>query len=400
MHCDDSGADPKCAECRSAHILQATPQTGSTAAACLVRSCELVILSCEHIVTSYSVATRRSANGCRYTKHDGDEVFNTLLFGLGLRRSLRPAGSNKKGEIMKKVVLLAALGSMLLAGAALAETVGSVEPIIDNGVIETGALTGQELDVRAAFAERLFHCGIVDVVERLLSLERVTTTLDDRNTRFRVSAGGFQGRTNPTFAFSAIDSGPNAASHADLQALTDSLGFVMTQDSVFLLDEDRTSSFDFPANYLVLNFCRTPPIEESAALFETVGRIDPSLFATDTSGYTQVGRSYISLQSDVPDEEFIAGYVQAAREFGVEYTPIIEGKPSLFRGSAAFPGNDWVAHPQGEEYLARLPGRVHEALRQIREFHLRFTLRAVRKLTRADVDHREARRVARHLDCR
>ena len=304
-----------------------------------------------------------------------------------------------KGKIMNRVALLAALGTLWCTGSALAETVGSVEPIIDNGVIETGVLVGQELDVRAAFAERLLQCGIVDEVERLLSHERVTTTLDDRNTRFQVAAGGFQGHTNPTFAFSAIDSGANAASHADLQALTDSLGFVMTQDSVFLLDEDRTTSFDFPTSYVVLKFHRTPRLEDSAALFETVGDIDPQLFETDTSGYTQVGRSYVSLQSDVPDEEFIAGYVQAARDFGVEYTPVVAGVPSLFHGSAAFPANDWVAHPHGEDYLARLPGRIHGVLRRIRDAHLSFTRRAVRTLVRAEGDPREQRRAMRHLDC-
>ena len=300
---------------------------------------------------------------------------------------------------MKRVALLVALGSLLFAGAALAETVGSVEPIIDNDVIETGALTRQDLDVRAGFAERLLQCGIVDDVERLLAAERVTTTIDDRNLRFEVSAGGFQGHTSPTFAFRAIDSGRNAVSHRDLQALTDSLGFVMTQDSVFLLDEDRTTSFDFPANYVVLEFRKPPPFEDSAALFEVVGQIDPDLFDTDTSGYTQVGRSYISLQSDVPDEEFIAGYVQAAREFGVRYTPIINGTPSLFQGSAAFPGNDWAASPNGEDYLARLPARVHDRLRRIRDSHLRFTQRAVRKLARADADHRDPRQIVAHLDC-
>ena len=301
---------------------------------------------------------------------------------------------------MRSAYLLVTLGLMLFAGAALAETVGSVEPIISNGVIETGALTSQDLDVRAGFAERLLQCGIVDDVERLLAEQHVTTTLDERNPRFQVAGGGFQGHTSPTFAFTAIDSGANAASHADIQALTDSLGFVMTQDSVFLLDEDRTTSFEFPASYVVLRFRRTPPLEDSAALFELVGQIDPELFETDSSGYTQIGRSYVSLQSAVPDDEFIAGYVQAAREFGVEYTPVIDGKPSLFQGSAGFPGNDWVVHPHGEDYLARLPRRIHEALRRIREAHLSFTQRAVRKLAHAGMHHPgELREIVRHLDC-
>jgi hypothetical protein len=303
-------------------------------------------------------------------------------------------------ETMKNVHVLVALGVLGAAGAARGDTVGSVEPIIDNGVVNTRVLAEQDLDVRVAFAERLFQCGIVEDVERLLAAEHVTTTIDLRNTRFRVAAGGFQGRSNPTFAFTTTDSGAGASSHTDIQAVMDGLGFVMTQDSVFLLDEERTTSFDFPANYVILKFHRTPPIEESAALFETVGQIDPELFETDTSGYTQVGRSYVSLQSDVPDEEFIAGYVEAAREFGVEYTPVIDGVPSLFHGSAGFPGNDWGAHPHGEEYLARLPGRVHDGLRRIRDEHVRFTQRAVRRLAHGDDRHEKLEHAMRHLECR
>lgn len=40
---------------------------------------------------------------------------------------------------------------------------------------------------------------------------------------------------------------------------------------------------------LVLNFAAPPPLAVSAALFRLVGQIDPELFETDTSGYTQFG---------------------------------------------------------------------------------------------------------------
>jgi hypothetical protein len=295
--------------------------------------------------------------------------------------------------------LVAALSVSYPARSALAETVASVEPIASTAVVNIEPFLEQDLRVRAAFSERLLACGIVDDVERVLARERVTTTVSDRNTRFRLSAGGFAGTTNPTYAFRLTDTGPNAVSHADIQVLTDSLGFAMSQDSVFLLDEDNPASFEFPANFVALEFRHTPPLGASAALFETVGRIDPALFETDTSGYTQVGRSYISLQSDVPDAEFIAGYVQAARELGVEYTPIVDGKPSLFEGGAGFPGNDWVAHPHGEDYLSRIPVRVHEALRRIRDVHLSFTRRALRAI-RKETGHRELLHTLEHLDCR
>jgi len=135
---------------------------------------------------------------------------------------------------------------------------------------------------------------------------------------------------------------------------------------------------------VTLNFARQPPLKVSAALFETVGRIDPELFSTDTSGYTQFGRAYLSLQSAVSDAQFIDGYFRAAQEFGVEYTPIVNGQPSLFVGGAAFPGNDWTASPRGEEYLSRIPEASHRALARIRAFHLRATREVLRRLDDRD----------------
>jgi hypothetical protein len=213
-----------------------------------------------------------------------------------------------------------------------------------------------------------------------LSETGAITTINNLNTQFTVGAGGFAGRTNPSFVFTAIDNGPNAASAGDIRILTDSLGYVMSQASGFLLDADDPENFDFPAQYVVLNFDTPPSIARSAALFRTVGRIDPELFSTDTSGYTQFGRAYLSLQSDVPDEQFIAGYVQAAREFNVEYTPIVGGVPSLFLGGAAFPGTDWTVDTRGEDYLSRIPQRSHRALGRIRAFHLRATQDVLRRL--------------------
>ena len=273
-----------------------------------------------------------------------------------------------------------------LSGTLLANTFGSVEPIANPAVIDTTALRDQPLKVREAFATRLLQCGIVSQVVEALSSTGAITTINDLNTHFSVGAGGFAGSTNPSYFYTVIDNGPNAASLADIKVLTDSLGYVMSQGSAFLLDADNTSSFDFPANYVVLNFASPPPIARSAALFRTVGRIDPELFSTDTSGYTQYGRAYLALQSAVPDAQFIDGYVRAAAAFGVEYTPIVNGEPSLFQGGAAFPGNDWTVNSRGEEYLSRIPADSHRALSRIRAFHLRATREVLRKL-----EHRDSR---------
>src|SRR5262245_1716047 len=275
---------------------------------------------------------------------------------------------------------VAAVVFVSLCGTVHANKYGSVEPIANSAVIDTTALRDQPLKVREAFANKLLQCGIVNDVIDVLTSTRAITTINGLNVRFEVGAGGFAGFTNPSFVYTVQDEGPNAASTNDVKVLTDSLGYVLSQGSALLLDSDDPDSFDFPANYVVLNFVRQPPLGVSAALFELVGRIDPELFSTDTSGYTQFGRAYLSLQSAVPDQQFIDGYVEAARRFGVEYTPIVNGTPSLFVGGAAFPFNDWAAFPRGEEYLSRIPEVSHRALTRLRAFHLRVTRDVLRRL--------------------
>jgi hypothetical protein len=273
-----------------------------------------------------------------------------------------------------------------LSSTLQANKYGSVEPIANPAVIDTTPLRDQPLGVREAFATRLLECGIVNHVVDALTATGAITTINNLNTSFAVGAGGFAGRTNPSYVYTVLDEGPNAGTEADVKVLTDSLGYVLSQGSAFLLDSDDTSSFDFPANYVVLNFDQPPPLAVSAALFELVGQIDPELFETDTSGYTQFGRAYLSLQSAVPDQQFIDGYVEAAERFPVpvEYTPIINGTPSLFQGGAAFPGNDWDVSTRGEEYLSRIPSQSHRALRRIRAFHLSVTREVLGKLERHD----------------
>jgi hypothetical protein len=288
-----------------------------------------------------------------------------------------------------------------LTGPVLATTYGSVEPIANVDVIDTTPLRDLRLEIKAAFAERLLQCGIVNQVIEVLISTRSIKTINGLNTHLEVGAGGFAGTTNPSYVFTIMDSGPNAASHRDISILTNSLGYVLSQGSAFLLDADNPASFDFPANYVVLNFKTPPSMRKSAALFETVGRIDPELFETQTSGYTQFGRAYLSLQSDVPNGQFIAGYVQAASEFEVEYTPIIMGEPGLFEGGAAFPENNWVLSPNGEEYLGRIPAANHRLLRKLRLDHLRFTREALRLIDRRDegTTHQGLRQQMAHLKC-
>jgi hypothetical protein len=296
-------------------------------------------------------------------------------------------------------VFTSTLLCVLLSSSALATTYGSVEPIANVDVIDTTPLRDTRLDVRAAFAARLLQCGVVRQVISALASTGSIKTINTLNTQIEVGAGGFAGATNPSYVFTIIDAGPNAASHDDIRILTDGLSFVMSQGSAFLLDADNAGNFDFPANYVVLNFDTPPSLARSAALFETVGRIDPQLFETDSSGYTQYGRAYLSLQSFVSNRRFINGYVRAAAEFEVEYTPIVAGVPGLFEGGAAFPFNDWILSPNGEEYLDRIPSDSHRLLRRLRQGHLRFTRVALRLIDRFGGNSEELREQMSQLSC-
>ena len=84
-----------------------------------------------------------------------------------------------------------------------------------------------------------------------------------------------------------------------------------------------------------------------------------------------------------------------AGNHGYEYTPIVAGVPSLFTGGAAFPGNNWILSPRGEEYLSRIPVENHQALRRLRNGHLRFTREALRELANEDDGHPRDRQGAR-----
>src|SRR5262245_3163803 len=112
-------------------------------------------------------------------------------------------------EPMKFTAYVLAAVLVLSPGSALhANSYGSVEPVANPAVIDTTPLSEQPLRVREAFATRLFQCGIVGQVVDALSKTGAITTINDLNTRFTVGAGGFAGRTNPSFVYTVIDDGP------------------------------------------------------------------------------------------------------------------------------------------------------------------------------------------------
>ena len=267
--------------------------------------------------------------------------------------------------------------------SAAANTYGSVEPIPNPAVIDTGPLRDQSLAVKEAFAERSFECGVVDEVIDALASSGAVTTIDGLNTSFDVAAGGFAGETNPAFVYIVVDSGPNAASTADIQTLTNSLGYVLSQGSAFLLDGDDPDAFDFPANYVVLNFDSTPTMEESAALFETVGAIDPELFETVHAAATPstAGRT-CRCSRTCPTSSSSTATWRPRRGRGRVHARRRRRPRAVHRRRRVPRQRLGRSDPEGEAYLARIPAASHDDLAEIRDDHLQTTRDALRIVDR------------------
>jgi hypothetical protein len=95
--------------------------------------------------------------------------------------------------------------------------------------------------------------------------------------RREVAAGGFNGVTNPAFVQTVVDGGPNAASFDDIKVMPDSLGYVLSQGSAFLLDGDNPDGVEYTPVRFGAN---GPPVvrvraERVKALTKAVANITP-----------------------------------------------------------------------------------------------------------------------------
>ena len=93
-------------------------------------------------------------------------------------------------------------------------------------------------------------------------------------------------------------------------------------------------SFVFPANHAVLLFDETPPIEESAAFFESVGGFDPSLLREHERPHAV--RAGLPFAAVGRPRASSSPATLRPPPVGVEYTPISPAA-DLDEGGAAFP---------------------------------------------------------------
>jgi hypothetical protein len=214
-----------------------------------------------------------------------------------------------------------------------------------------------------------------------------------------VAAGGFEGITNPSFVFTVEDSGRHAASAADINALDNALGYVLNQGGTAHFSLDDPEAYDFPLEYAVVSFRGALSGRQAKAFFDHVGTIDEALWSGPFAGFTQVAlqgartnNSMVFLQPAVEVDQFVRGLSLAARTWprATYVTRTDDGRPTTATAGIAFPGNDWLAFPNGDQYLANLgttSPQLLEALAALRQQHLRIVAELVDAIEAGHLPH-------------
>ena len=227
----------------------------------------------------------------------------------------------------------------------------------------------------------LTSCRMADSVIDALKVNGAITSVTSTNTSAVVAAGGFEGRTNPSFVFTIQDSGAGAVTGADVDVLSNALGYVLNQGGTAHFSPDNFKAYAFPIDYALVTFAGPLSGDEAQAFFEHLGTIDTALFSGLFAGFTQIdlpgsltNNTMLFLQPAVSKRRFISGLSAAADdEPRASYSPLKNnGAPTTARAGVAFPGNDWLAFPQGDQYLVNVGGspELVSDLEELRQRHL------------------------------
>jgi hypothetical protein len=280
---------------------------------------------------------------------------------------------------------VAAVLLVLAVHSVSATTYISVEPIPNRDVVGDSNVTlirSIGFENLERWSELLLsQCLAVDSVIDALSAHRAITSVTPTNTRFVVAAGGFEGATNPSYVFTVNDAGPGAASMDDVNVLDNALGYVLNQGGTAHFSPDNFKAYAFALDYAVVTFQGALSGEEAGEFFEALGNIDAALFSGQFAGFTQIdfgnsatNNSMLFLQPAVSKHRFITGLAAgAAAEPRATYFPVKNnGTPTTARAGIAFPGNDWLAFPNGDQYLANVGGtpQLVAELAALRQKHL------------------------------
>jgi hypothetical protein len=215
------------------------------------------------------------------------------------------------------------------------------------------------------WSQRLLdQCRVVDSVIDVLRANAAISSVTSTNTRVVVAAGGFEGGTNPSFVLTVKDSGPGSVTEADVDVLGNALGYVLSQGSTAHFSPDNFKAYAFPLDYILVTFSGMLSGIEAQAFFEHLGTIDEALFSGLFAGFTQIdlsgsltNNSMLFLQPAVSKRRFISGLSAAVEDVvpRASYLPLKNnGAPTTARAGVAFPENDWLASPEGDQYLANV----------------------------------------------
>jgi hypothetical protein len=313
-------------------------------------------------------------------------------------------GSQKHESRSTVIAWSVLLAAMLWTRPVRAQTYISAEPIPSQDIVGPANLAkilGIGYSNLELWSQRLLNdCRIVANVIDALSDNGAIRTVMAANTRAGVAAGGFQGVTDPSYVLKMEDSGPVAASTADVFVLDNALGYVLNQSGTaqFSLRFNPKNPFVFALDYAVVTFEEHLTGEHAKRFFDYLGTIDPALWSGANAGFTQISlndygqsNSMLFLIGDVPTQEFVKGIFQAASTTpDTTYSPLGKnGKPTTATAGVAFPGNDWIASPGGQGYLANLGTTSPQLLKELaalRQKHLQAVANLLKAISRGDVE--------------
>jgi hypothetical protein len=248
------------------------------------------------------------------------------------------------------------------------------------------------------WSQRLLdECRVVDNVIDVLTVNGAITSVTATNTRFVVAAGGFEGGTNPSYVFTVQDSGSGAVTAADVDVLDNALGYVLNQGGTVHFSTDNRKAYAFFLDYAVVTFAGSLTGEEAREFFDHLGTIDPALWSGQFAGFTQIdfagsptNNSMLFLQPAVSKRQFISGLSTAASsDPRATYSPLkVNGQPTTATAGVAFPGNDWLAFPDGDGYLINIgdsPQLLSE-LAVLRQQHLSAVASLLSAIDRGNIE--------------
>jgi hypothetical protein len=314
---------------------------------------------------------------------------------------MRTSRAEHRSRTQRTVRLVVAALLLTAVHTVSATTYISVEPIPNRDVVGESNLTLMR-SIGYNNLERwsdlfLSQCLAVDSVIEALTAHGAITSVTPANTRFGVAAGGFEGATNPSFVFTVQDSGPGAVSMRDVNVLDNALGYVLNQGGTAHFSVDNAKAYAFVLDYAVVTFLGTLTGDEARQFFERLGTIDVALFSGQFAGFTQIdfgssltNNSMLFLQPAVTKQRFITGLAAAAEtDPRASYFPLKNNAtPTTARAGIAFPGNDWLAFPDGNQYLANVGGtpQLVNELAVLRQKHLTAVGNLLEAIVRNRVD--------------